>query len=317
MAYLFVSIALVFLTVKGYCGKKTSTSMRDTGDAFLFNLTRMLLCILIGLVPLALDHAWGYMGIDMGMLGICLLAGVSNAAFLVGWILAIRKNAMVTVDVTLTIGSILPAILCAILFHEAILWQKMIGFALIILASAILSGYNKSMKGNPGFSGIFFLVLASVGEGMVSFSQQLYKQYYSGVEGALGTAYYPMSVYHFYTYVFAGALLLAFFLVYEAVQYGKAPADKKPTLSYVLSSLKKPIIYIVVMAVCLFLGNYCQTVATSTYGMPSQVLYPLIKGVCLITVNITAMLFFGEKITKRSVLGSLVALCGIVVMNVF
>jgi multidrug transporter EmrE-like cation transporter len=46
------------------------------------------------------------------------------------------------------------------------------------------------------------------------------------------------------------------------------------------------------------------------------VLYPLLKGGCLVTVNIVAMLFFGEKITKRSVLGTTVALAGVVVMNV-
>ena len=317
MGYLFVGIALIFLSVKGYCGKKTGNCMRHTGDAFLFNLVRMLLCILIGLVPLALDGAWGYLGLDRGMLLICLLAGVSNAAFLVGWILAVQKNAMVTVDVTLTIGSIIPAVLCAILFKEALLWQKMIGFLLIIVASAILSGYNKSQKGSTGFGGVIFLLLASVGEGMVSFTQQLYKQYYSGAEGMAGTGYYPLSVYHFYTYVFAGVLLLAFFLVYSAVLYRRAPADNKPTPVYVLSSLKTTIVYIVVMAICLFLGNYFQTIATSTYGMPSQIMYPLIKGACLIIVNITAMVFFGEKITKRSVLGSLVALSGIVVISLF
>jgi len=291
--------------------------MRDTGDSFLFNLVRMLLCILIGLIPLAMDNAWGNLGLDGGMAAICLLAGVSNASFLVGWILAVQKNTMVTVDVTLTIGSIIPAVLCAALFGEAILWQKMVGFLLIILASLILSGYNKAAKRNPGISGVLFLIFAAVGEGMVSFSQQLYKQYYSGTVGALGDKVYPMSVYHFYTYLFAGALLLIFFLAYEAIGYAKAPADQKPKPAERLSSLKKPIVYIVVMAICLFLGNYFQTIATSTYGMPSQIMYPLIKGVCLITVNITAMVFFGEKITKRSVCGSLVALAGIVVMNVF
>ena len=317
MAYLFVSIALVFLTLKGYCGKKTSASMRNTGDAFLFNLTRMLLCIIIGLIPLAFDNAWGQMGLDAGMFGICLLAGVSNAAFLVGWILAIQKNAMVTVDVTLTIGSIIPAVLCFLLFGQEILWQRMIGFALIIVASIILSGYNKSMKGKSTFSGVIFLVITSVGEGMVNFSQQLYTRYYSDAEGSVATVYYPKSVYHFYTYVFAGALLLLFFLIYEGVQYKKAPVGEKPTPLYVLSSLKKPIVYIVIMAISLFVANYCQTIATADYAMKPEVLYPLLKGVCLITVNITAMLFFGEKITKRSVLGSLVALGGIVLMNIF
>lgn len=317
MAYLCVLLALAVMTVKGYCGKKTGNCMKGKGDAFLFSLVRMLLCILIGLIPLALDRAWGDLTPDGGMMAICLLAGASNAAFLVGWILAVEKNAMVTVDVTLTIGSILPAILCAILFDEVIRLPKLLGFALIILASAILAGYNKSVKGKPGAIDIFFLALAAVGEGMVSFSQQLYKQYYSGAEGAIGDRVYPMSVYHFYTYVFAGALLLLFFLVYEGIGYVRAPKDRKPRPIGRLAVLREPIVYIAVMAVCLFLANYFQTLATSTYGMPSVILYPLIKGACLIVVSFTAMIFFGERITKRSILGSAIAIVGIVVMNIF
>ena len=70
------------------------------------------------------------------------------------------------------------------------------------------------------------------------------------------------------------------------------------------------------MAICLFAANYFQTVATNDYGMSSQMLYPIIKGGCLITVNFTAALCFGEKLTLRCVLGSLVALAGIISMSV-
>ena len=58
-------------------------------------------------------------------------------------------------------------------------------------------------------------------------------------------------------------------------------------------------------------------VATNNFGMPSQVLYPVLKGGCLITVNVTASVFFGEKITARSILGSCVALVGMVIMNLW
>ena len=77
------------------------------------------------------------------------------------------------------------------------------------------------------------------------------------------------------------------------------------------------LLHIFVMAICLFAANYFQTVATNDYGMSSQMLYPIIKGGCLITVNFTAMLFFGEKMTVRSVCGSLIALVGIVCMSIW
>ena len=79
---------------------------------------------------------------------------------------------------------------------------------------------------------------------------------------------------------------------------------------------EKLLLHIAIMAVCLFAASYLQTAATSDYGMPSQVLYPVIKGGCLITVNITAMLFFGEKPNKRSILGSCITLLGIIALNV-
>ena len=143
MVYVFVLLTLISLAIKGFCGKKTSTCVRQTGDAFRFNILRMLLCMLIGALVVFLEGAQSSFAIDRGMLLICLMAGVCNAMFLIGWILAVRKNAMVTVDVALTLGAILPAVLCAVLFHEPISLPKMLGFLLIILALAayfIISG---------------------------------------------------------------------------------------------------------------------------------------------------------------------------------
>ena len=317
MVYLIVAIALIFLTVKGFCGKKTSTCITRTSDAFRFNILRMLLCMMIGIVVVFLEGAQKFLRVDNRMIAICLLAGVCNAMFLIGWILAIRKNSMVTMDVALTLGAILPAVLCAIFYDEPISVPKLVGFALIIAAAAILAGYNKSTKGNPGVGGILLVVIASVGEGLVSFTQQMYKQYYTEGGSMAGETLYPKSIYHFYIYVFAAVALIFALIVYDIYQ-----CIKNPTVRWAnevkrgIKVLMGPLPYIVVMAISMFAATYFQTVATGDYGMPSQVLYPLIKGGCLITVNVVAMLFFGEKATRRSIFGSAVALCGVIVMNV-
>lgn len=312
MAYLFVCIALVCLTVKGYCGKKTSTYVTETGDSFLFNLVRMLFCIVIGLLLILLEGSASSLAVEGRMLIICFFTGLTNAAFLVGWLLAIQRNTMVTVDVSLTIGSLLPAVLCALFFGEAISLPKMIGFGLIILATAILAGYNKA-KGKPGLLGVLLLITAALGDGLTGFCQQLYNRFYTESGSLSHGVYYPNSVYHFYTYLFAALILLTVFVLYTVWKAKKA--EKKPTVGELLRPLARPMPHIAVMAICLFAASYFQTVATGTYGMPSQVMYPVIKGGCLITVNITAMLFFNEKPTARSILGSLVALGGIVAMS--
>ena len=316
MVYLLSAVALLCLTVKGYCGKKTGTYVNDVGVSFLFNLTRMIFCVLIGLAVVFFDCSFSALSVDAPMIVICLLAGVSNAAFLVGWLLAIQKNAMVTVDVALTVGSIIPSVLCAFLFADSISPTKMIGFAFIILATVVLSGYNKSMKKKVGVLGALLLVIAAVGDGLTGFCQQLYKHYYTEGGKRFEGVSYQNSVYQFYTFLFAALILLVLFVAYSVFKRLRSSQNESESvIKCAFSSLKKPLPHIFVMAVCLFAASYFQTLATSVYGMSAQILYPIMKGGCLITVNITAMLFFGEKPNARSITGSVLALIGIFTMN--
>lgn len=316
MLYVTVAGVLFCLTLKGYSGKKLSCFVRGTEDTYLFNFLRMLFCIFIGIALVFIEGSHTYLILEPGMLAICALAGFSNAAFLICWMLAIRKNSMVSVDVGLTLGSLIPSILCTALFGENFSVPKTIGFAMIVLATFILASNSKG-KAKSGFFGIILLALAAIGDGMIGFAQQLYKQYYTE-SGILAVTYYPKSVYHFYTYVFAASLLLLLLIGYRILAFKKteaAQAENEEKQSHI-AILHRALLHIIIAAVCMFAANYLQTVATNDYGLSSQMLYPITKGGCLITVNFTAMLFFGEKITPRSVLGSLVALGGIVAMSI-
>lgn len=310
MLYIVIGIALFCLTLKGYCGKRLSCFVDDAGDTYLFNFLRMVFCILIGAALVFFEVGAGFIVSDAGMLLICALSGFSNAAFLVGWMLAIQRNSMVSVDVALTLGSLIPSVLCMLLFSEPMSLLKMIGFALILLATFILAGHNKKTKGG-GLIGTLLLVFAAVGDGISGFAQQLYKQYYTDAGGRSQGIFYPKTVYHFYTYVFA-ALILLIVLVFYRMRHARSNSEKKG----LFSTSPRALLHIFIMAICLFAANYFQTVATNDYGMSSQMLYPIIKGGCLITVNFTAALCFGEKLTLRCVLGSLVALGGIISMSV-
>ena len=317
MEYLMVGLALVCLTVKGYSGKKTSVAVRNKGDAFLFNFLRMVFCVAIGIVMVMMEGSVPTLKIDGIMALICLLSGISNAALLVGWILAIQKNTMVSVDVGLTVSSLLPGLLCFALFGSPLSFPKMIGFALIIAATVILSGGGKKSVRRDFFS-VLWLVIAAVGDGLSGFAQQLYNRYYTSAgEGYLGREY-PKSVFLLYTYIFAALALIAVYLIYVLADVKKnerATAPVKATDRRLYIPLPV-VIHIAVMAACLFAASYFQTAATGDYGMDPQLLYPFIKGGCIITVNFTAMIFFKEKMTWRSIVGSLVALVGVIVMNI-
>ena len=247
------------------------------------------------------------------MLGICLLAGLSNALFLVAWLTAIQKNTMVSMDVGMTMGSLLPAVLCACLFGEAIAPAKLLGFALILAATAILAGRSKKAE-KGSLLGILLLILATVGDGMTGAVQQLYRQYYSESGDFTHGVIYPKTVYHFYTYVFSALILIIVWIVFRLLTKKRDEAEEDPRL---LPKIPVKVVgYIFIMAVCMFTANYLQTVATNNFGMSSQVLYPILKGGCLITVNFVAAIFFGERVTVRTVLGSATALGGMILMNV-
>ena len=310
MVYLVVFAALLFNSLKGYNSKKVSILATRPEDPYYFSLVRFAMCIVIGLAIVLFGGAG--LQIDSGMLAICALAGVANVAFLVAWMMAVKYNPLVTVDVTMTTGSIIPAVLCAVFFGDSISLPKMFGFALIVLASFILSGYNKSQT-KSSLRGLMWLLVVVLGDGMMAFSQQLYIKYYKEGGAFAGETVYPLSVYHFYTYVvafFAVGVILAVMLL------RRTGAERKEYCSTLGSALRPALFHIGVMATFLFASTYLQTVATGVMGMPSQVLYPIIKGGSLVVSNLIAALFFGEKPTWRSLVGSLVALGGIVLLNI-
>lgn len=314
MVYLIIGIALLCLAVKGYSGKRISCVARNTGDALLFTFLRMIFCMLIGLLLIFAEGSVSFLRVEGKMFLICAFSGAVNAALLVGWMLAVQKNTMVSVDVSSTLGSLLPSLLCVWLFAEAISIPKMIGFLIIMAATVILAKPHEKKK-NGSVVGVLLLVFAAVSDGMCGFSQQLYKQYYTEAGIMTHGVFYPKTVYHFYTYVFSALILLLVLGIYWI--FGAIKKKQVQESVRVLSAVSpKVLLHIFVMALCLFAANYFQTVATADYGMTSQMLYPIIKGGGLITVSFTAMLFFGEKWTVRSVCGLLAALVGVVCMSI-
>ena len=318
MQYLVVFIALVALAVKGFCGKRVSGYVRNIGDSFVMNTVRFLLCLIIGFA-LVLFEGVG-LAVSGRMIAICALAGVASAVNIGCWVIAVKSNAMATIDVMSTLGSIIPAVLCAILFNEQISWLKMIGFAFILSASLVMLGYNKgvrekriSLDNRARLIGKITLFLTPAGDCIASFCQQLYKQYCAeGGMYAVEGQTYSKTVYNCYIYIFAAAALAVFFIVYAIT------ARDRQTLT--VASLSRNTVhalpFISIMAVCLFSANFLQTVAANDYHMPSQVLYPIMKGGGLVGSLLVGAIFFGEKPNKKSILGCSFALIGIVLMNV-
>ena len=298
MKYVLIVTVLLCLALKGFCGKKTSQAVALIGDAFRFNFTRMLFCLVIGVLPVLIEGA--SLAVDGRMAAICLLSGATNVGFVVFWIFAVRKIALVTVDAALTLSSILPAVLCLVLFGTPIAWSSILGFVLIFGAACLLASYSRRQKGEFGAGAFLLMVLAAVSDGLLAFSQQLYRRY---------CAEYSNTVFQFYTFLFAT-------LIFACILVGWRATGKEKTSEESTARFKRAVPLIAIMAGCLFASSYLQTFVTSRLGVNPDFLYPVIKGGCLVMSNCMGMLFFGEKITARSVIGSLITITGIVLMSV-
>ena len=294
MGYLFLFLALLAGLIKGYCGKRTSGCTSGLREALAANTVRMVLCVLVGFVLIWAQDDLGQLVISGKTLGISALSGVATAVFVVSWLLAVKQGAYMLVEVFLMLGVLIPMALGKLLFGETIRPIQWVGMGVLLVATLIMCSYSSAQKQKLTAAAMVLLVLCGVGNGMADFSQKLFVRTQPEV---------PVSVFNFYTYVFSGIVMAtAFFLL------GKGSGTP------ILQTVKKIVLYIAIMAICLFANSYFKTLAATK--LDSAQLYPLNQGAALILSMGMSALFFREKVTPKAILGIALAFAGLLVMNV-
>lgn len=299
MGYLFLTIALLAGTTKGYCGKKTSGLTAKIKDAVSVNTLRMLFCIVIGFLLLVLQGQKNFFSFEVNEFLIMAASGVFTAVFVITWLLAVKDSAYLLLEVALMLGVLVPILASVKLYSEKIGVSDWLGIACLITATGVMASYNNSQKQKLKLSSVLLLVVCGLSCGLTDLMQKLFVK---------SAPHIPISVFNFYTYVFAFATLLpTMFLLGE-----KSVKAVKDSVCTVLS---KATLYILVMAVCLFANSYFKTLAAKY--LDSAELYPLNQGVSLILSSLMAAVFFRERLTKKCVTGMTVAFVGLLLINVF
>jgi uncharacterized membrane protein len=298
MGYLFCLFALLVGVTKGYCGKKTSGTVTTLPGTMLFNAVRMLICIPIGFLCVLIYTGSPSLAIDGKTLLISVLSGAATSCFVVSWIACVRKGAYMMVDVFLTLGVIVPVVLCRIFFDEAVRWNQLLGILLLVIAAYIMCTYNKSIgKEKIRPSSILLLTFCGASNGLTSFSQKWFR-YESTAD---------VSLFNFYTYIFSAVILIVCWLTVRAAH----PGESGGTIG------KKDLIrlggYVTVMSLCLFLHSLFSTMAAG-YLTSSQ-LYPLMQGGSLVLSMLMSAVFFGEKINLRCVTGIAITFAALLCIN--
>lgn len=292
MGYLYLAIAMLAGAGKGYCAKKTSGLISGFRGATLSNLIRLGFCIPIGLLVVILSGDLGAMGQTGPFLWISALSGVSTAVLVFTWLVAVRKNAYMLMDVFYTLAVLIPLCLSALFFDEGIKLTQWVGILILFVAVLLLCSYNNSIKEKLTPGRILLLIISGISNGMVDFSQKLFVKTTPDV---------PVSVFNFYTYLFGFITLVLFFLFTRS--------DEKLEVK----TFRKIVGYIAVMAICLFAYSFFKTQAAGL--LDSVLLYPLSQGGGMIIATTMAAVFFGEKVTPRCAIGVAIAFVGLIIIN--
>ena len=202
------------------------------------------------------------------------------------------------VDVFPTMGVILPVILCRVFFGESIRWNHIAGILVLTAAAYVLCTYNSAIgKPRLTFPSLSVLIVCGASYGLSSFSQKWFR-YESRAD---------VSVYNFYVYLSAAALLLLCLLFTR--KHGK-DGDSAENDGAVR---RKLLLYVSLMSLCIFLHSVFSTFAAGY--LPASGLYPLMQGGALLLSMGMSALCFGEKITARCVLGIVLALGALILTN--
>ncbi len=295
MGYLFLSVALFAGATKGYCGKKIGAFTSGFASAAMANTIRMALCLVIGFAIIVLGGDLSVLMIGEKALCISALSGISTAAFVVTWLLAVRKSAYMMLDVFLMLGVLVPILLSGILFNEAIKPTQWVGMGALFAAAALMCSYNNSIKTKINPMSFLLLVLCGVSNGIADFSQKLFvKRVADG----------SVAAFNFYTYVFAAGILLITFLLSKRGEPTCAKVDVKRIFKYIF-----------IMACCLFANSYFKTLAAER--MDAVLLYPLNQGCSLMLSTAMAAILFKEKLKAKAAIGILIAFIGLLFINLF
>ena len=296
LGYLFALLVVASGAIKGFCGKKISDYTATLPCASYSNFLRMTLCILIGFFFVTVESGLSGFGVSWNVAFISALSGISTAIFVISWLLAVRKGAYMMVDVFLLLGTSLPILLSCIFYGETLELTDFVGFALLVAAAFLLCIYNKKIKGKMKVKYLLLPILSGCANGILGFSQ---KMFIHNTEGS------SVSVFNFYTYVFASAILGVFFLLTR----NSAKDDERAKIKF------PPKVYaaIAIMALTLFTSSFFNTLATGR--LSAAELYPLTQGMAIIVSTFMAAVFFKEKVKPVLLIGLIFAFLGIVIMN--
>lgn len=294
MGYLYLSIALFAGCTKGFCGKKMGDFAKNIQSAILINCIRMCLCVVFGFALVFFSGQTNFLTPRYKLILISMLCGISTSVFVTFWLMAVKKSAYMLIDIALMLGALVPMIAGFFSFGEQITIKQWTGYGFLICATFIMFLHNNTIKTKLTLSGIIYLAVCGLANGVTSFLQKIFVYTYPNM---------PASVFNMYTYIFAAITLMVFYIA--------GTKKEKPMFE---EGSRHTHLYILIMSAALIINSLFTTMAARF--LDSAQLFPLNNAMALILSAIMSSVFFKERMTIKCAIGIIVAFMGLIIMNI-
>lgn len=294
MGYLFLVISLLSSAVKNFLGKKIGKCATNTQTAVFLSLIRMMICALFSALVVFLNGDISYLTMAPNLLFVSIISGLGTSFFVVSWIVSVKRSAYMLLDVFMLLGTIIPIAMGFVVFSEPILVRQVCGLLLLLVAAFIMCSYSHSLKNRITLSSMFVLIACGVSNGITDFSQKYFVKTFPKL---------PVTIFNFYTYVFAVAILSVCYFF----------GAKKQNIVLVGISVRKSVIMLIIMALALLITSQFKTMAAAY--LDSAKLYPFHQGVTFMISIGMSTFFFKERFTRKAFAGVLLAVVALLIMN--
>lgn len=305
LGLLFISISILGGTIKGFCGKNLGTYAHSITDSAKLNCVRMIFCTIVSFIVIIFQGNLKYItSVNTVTLIISMFASAFSCIFIISWLMAVNGSAYMLVSVFLNLGVIVPISLSAIFFRQPITVKEIIGIAILLVAIWFMLGYNKGLNSKFTIKDFIMLLVCGISNGLCDFFIGNTKTLGEILNSSLSLESKEVNAtaFNFYMYIFSFVLLLGYTFF-----------SSKTTHKAQTKINKKIIIYLVLMAIFLFVNSYFKSLAGELLS-PTQ-LFPINTGGNLVLASIMASIMFKEKPTVKSIIGIVLTFVALFFLN--
>ena len=295
MGIFYLLLAKLSGIIKVIAVKKCGDAATGVKNSIKINLIRSIGCLIVSLIVFLLSQNVT----DKTGIGISLLSGVCNAAFLFLWILTAECTSLCLVELFCMLGSVvIPLFLTPFLYaNESVLWYQWVCTG-VLFVSAFLFFPKTEGKTKISWQSFLLLVGCAISSAGTVITQKLYITYSQGT----------IASFHLISFLVVASVFAIASPILAKTSPSKAdinpPQDKFTAKIWGLIALA---------TVMLYTNQFLSTQAAKYFV--SAVFYPLSYAIGWPMTFLADTFVFKEKVTARKVMGVLLTLCASVFIS--